>query len=720
MRAHLRREDGAALLTVLVLVVVLTVMGVAMVDLALTEIAIAYSQGDALAAHYIADGGIARALYELGLNAGWAGVTDALGDGQYQVTVTPSGAVRAIESVGTRSAARQVLNAAVKVVPHFALNGILGNTTVTLGGPQVGLSVENTFPADDAAAVHANNRLGAGTAITINPSGATVAGAVTANGAIAGIACAAWPWPCDPAFGILRFPRLDMDSADPGSYRNRARGTTDPIDGLNLYFRGGDAASRCMAAGWGFGPTETQRCWDRYVHDRGGAIGGIISGAVFYVEFNAGERTQYALATQTITHRGSRGGDNGGGGTTLQINRPAGIVLNDVMIAAIAVRGGSGTGITAPAGWTLVPGGVNPIDNGTTLRLAVYYKVATAAEPANYTWTFTSSQKASGGIQAYWNVDTADPIDVSLGQPTPSGTDHSTPAVTTSLNGTMLVASFATAIGANWTPQTAGLVERYEASSGGGPQGTRTASEGVEQLQATAGATGVRTSRASRAAVGAAHILALVPRRVTVDCLGLAPSVRETLCVRSRPATDSNSVVVYAASTPTQVTGMIGTFRRAGAAIVGDIHVESLSARTSDYRQESLTGDPALVAGGAMRLISSGAALAARAFGVTGILYAFAGIDNPAGGCVPPSPCADDLQGSGGWGIDVQHGANLVSVTLDGLLMSNGTIRLLDGASNLGTVTVRYDAAATEVLPGAFAPGATGNVLLRVSWSSKD
>ena len=71
-------------------------------------------------------------------------------------------------------------------------------------------------------------------------------------------------------------------------------------------------------------------------------------------------------------------------------------------------------------------------------------------------------------------------------------------------------------------------------------------------------------------------------------------------------------------------------------------------------------------------------------------------------------------------GIDVQHGANLITLTVSGLVMSNGTIRLLDGAANLGTITVRYDAAATEMLPAAFAPGATGNILLGVSWSSKD
>jgi len=727
---HLRRRSsrgrptgqaGAALVTVLILVAVLTVIGVAMVDLVLTEIGIAYTGEDALAAQYIAEGGLARALHELDQDAGWTGVTDTLGDGQYQVTVTSSGLMRAIESVGRQNGARQVLSAAVKVVPRFLLAGIVGNTTVTLGGAAPGVTVENTFPDDDAVAVHANNRLGAPTAITVAPAGAVVVGAVTANGAITGITCATWPWPCDPAAAVGRFPRLDMDSTDPDSARSRAITAVDPADGLNLYFRGGAANSRCAAPGWNFNARETQRCWDRYVHDRGGNLGTGIADPVYYVEFNPGERTQYTISTQTITHRDSNSADNGAGSTTLTIARPTGLAADDVMIAAIAVRGGSTTGITPPAGWALVPGGTNPIDNGTTLRLAVYYKVATAAEPASYTWTFSALQKASGGIQAYVNVDPANPIDVALGQATPSSNFHSTPSVTTTFDGTMLVASFAAATGnTSWTPQTAGLIERYEDQSTGGGASTRTTSEGTEQLQAAAGPTGVKTSRVGRAAVGAAHIVALAPRRVTVDCVGLAASARETLCLRSRPATDSTNTVVYPASVPRQVTGMIGIFRRAAGVVEGDIFVENVSLRTADYTQQSLTGAPALVAGGTIRLVSSGAAAAARTFQITGVVYAFAGVDNPGGGCVPPSPCPDDLQGSGGTGIDIQHDADLVAVVLRGVLMSNGAILIRDGVSNTGAVAVRHDGAVIDALPAAFLPLATGNVLLTVSWSSKD
>ncbi|MDQ7843058.1 MAG: pilus assembly PilX N-terminal domain-containing protein [Armatimonadota bacterium] len=713
-------EAGAALVTVLILVAVLTVIGLAMVDLVLTEIGIAYTGEDAVAAQYIAEGGLARALHELDQDAGWTGVTDALGDGQYQVTVTSSGLLRAIESVGTRNGARQVVGAAVKVVPRFLLDGIVGNTTVTLGGAAPGVTVENAFPGDAAAAVHANNRLGAPAAITVNSAGAVVVGAVTANGSITGISCGTWPWPCDPAAPVGRFPRLDMDSGDPNSYRSRAIATIDPADGLNLYFRGGAANSRCSAPGWNFNARETQRCWDRYVSSRGGTLGAGMSSPVYYVEFNPGERTQYTISTQTIAHRSSLGANNGGGSTTLTIARPAGLAADDVMIAAIAVVGGSTTGITPPAGWTLVPGGANPIDNGTTLRLAVYYKVAGTAEPANYTWTFSASRKASGGIQAYRNVDPAAPIDVALGQATPSGTTHSTPAVTTSVDGTMLVASFAAAAGGTWTPQTPGLVERYDARSTGGAQSTRTSSEGTEQLQAAAGPTGVKSSRTTVAAVGATHILALAPRRVTVDCVGLAASALETLCLRSRPATDSNGNIVYPLSAPAQVTGLIGVFRRDAGTVQGDIFVENVSLRTADYRQQSPAGDPALVAAGAVRLTSTGASAAARTVEIRGIVYTFAGVDNPGGGCVPPSPCGDDLQGSGGTGLDIQHDADRVTVVLRGVVMSNGAILLRDGVSNAGAVAVRHDGAVIEALPTAFMPLSTGNVLLAVSWSSKD
>jgi RHS repeat-associated protein len=117
------------------------------------------------------------------------------------------------------------------------------------------------------------------------------------------------------------------------------------------------------------------------------------------------------------------------GVTSLTINKPSGTAQNDVMIASIAVRPSSAS-ITPPSGWTLVSR--EDQNTGTTNSLAVYRKVAGASEPADYTWTFSTSTGAAGGIQSFSGVDTSNPIDVHDGQQTSLTMAHSTPPGTSS------------------------------------------------------------------------------------------------------------------------------------------------------------------------------------------------------------------------------------------------------------------------------------------------
>src|SRR5256712_1282568 len=136
--ARLRDQRGSALATVLVLVVLLTVAGAAMVNSALTETSIAYNTGDSAAAQYAAEAGLSRAIYELSQNAGWTGTTAAIGDAQYVVTMTSSGSVRAITSTGTRGGGRRVVKAAVATIPQSATSTVLANTTATVGSATTG------------------------------------------------------------------------------------------------------------------------------------------------------------------------------------------------------------------------------------------------------------------------------------------------------------------------------------------------------------------------------------------------------------------------------------------------------------------------------------------------------------------------------------------------------------------------------------------------------
>src|SRR5213592_4372752 len=316
---RLRDQHGSALAAVLVLVVLLTMVGVAMVNSTFTEISVAYNAGDTAAAQ----------------NAGWTGTTAAIGTGQYVVTVTSSGLIRSITSTGTQGGGRRVLKAAVKTLSQSAVSTVLANTTATVGSPSAGLTVSNDYPSSAASAVHANNKLSAPTAVTINTAGASVVGGLTANGVITGVGCPTWAWTCNASAGVRAMPEIDVDSAATTSLKYRAQHTNDPVDGKPLYFKGGDT-SRCNSGSpWIF--TSTQQCWDYYVNSKSGTLGSGITNPVFFVEFTgAAESTSYTTSGGgSIAFRAGQSTGYNGLGTGNCIKVPTGIVDGDVMIAAI-------------------------------------------------------------------------------------------------------------------------------------------------------------------------------------------------------------------------------------------------------------------------------------------------------------------------------------------------------------------------------------------------
>src|SRR2546427_3944603 len=369
-KVALRSEAGSALAVVLVLIVVLTVVGAAMVNNTLTEISIAYNSGDSAAAQYAAEAGLSRAMYELSQNAGWTGTTAAIGDAQYVVTMTSSGSVRLITSTGTRGGGRRVLKAAVAAVPQSASTTVLANATATIGSGSTGLTVSNNFPSSSTSAVQANNKLAAPTAMTVNTTGANIIGGLTANGTISGVTCASWAWTCNASASVRAIPEIDMDSAATTSLKYRAQHTFD-ADGKYLYFKGGDTG-RCNSGGaWTFDAAHTQQCWDYYVNSKSGTLGSGISNPVFFVEFNPSETTSYSTgrgggggsitANLPIVIRsrcaggydGASGGSNcfSGAFSTLTIGKPTGVVSGDLLVAAISVRSANPS---TPSGWTLV------------------------------------------------------------------------------------------------------------------------------------------------------------------------------------------------------------------------------------------------------------------------------------------------------------------------------------------------------------------------------
>ncbi len=175
----------------------------------------------------------------------------------------------------------------------------------------------------------------------------------------------------------------------------------------------------------------------------------------------------------------------------------------DVLLATVDVRGKPA--ITAPGGWTLV----RQDTSGTALRKATYWRLATASEPASYTWQFSLARAAVGTILAYDGVSATDPIQASSGQPNAGSTSITAPSLTTTTPDAVVVGLFG--IGGNTAiAPPSGMTERSEVRS---PTAVtaKAVGETADLTLAQPGPTGdlVATSTKSGANIG--HLVALTP-----------------------------------------------------------------------------------------------------------------------------------------------------------------------------------------------------------------
>jgi hypothetical protein len=108
----------------------------------------------------------------------------------------------------------------------------------------------------------------------------------------------------------------------------------------------------------------------------------------------------------TIAYRSSTSVPASGGGTVV-VNKPAGVVQGDLLIAYIGWNNSGGTTITGvPDGWT-------PIDsftNGTDLGVAFYWLIAGPAEPSSYVWTLSTSDTRGVIMEAFSGNFSGNPI----------------------------------------------------------------------------------------------------------------------------------------------------------------------------------------------------------------------------------------------------------------------------------------------------------------------
>ncbi len=190
----------------------------------------------------------------------------------------------------------------------------------------------------------------------------------------------------------------------------------------------------------------------------------------------------------------------GGDASSITITKPAGVVEGDFMLAQILVEKG-GVTFTAPADWTLLREDDSSSD---ALAQALFYRVAGASEPADYTFSFDQAAKVAGAIGLFTDVDTANPVDAHSGQAS-SGGDPTAPSITTTVAGTQLVALFGMSGVSTFTPPV-GMTERWDFNPGDNPS-----ISGAEETFAGIGATGSRTATGTSANKSISQLIALAP-----------------------------------------------------------------------------------------------------------------------------------------------------------------------------------------------------------------
>ena len=207
--------------------------------------------------------------------------------------------------------------------------------------------------------------------------------------------------------------------------------------------------------------------------------------------------TQECRADPTPVRRPGAGGfsttvNAGATNNAITIAKPSAAVTGDVLLAAITWSGNHQVtqtpDLTAPPGWTLVRR-----DGDNALGQFVYTRVVVPSEPASYTWTGLTSNKA-GAIVAFSGVDTVVPVNASSGRADQVSGIATAPSVTTTRANVVVVGAFGL-LNTQTQPAPTGMTGVWAGftSTGTNPE---ISIMGAEQSYPTPGATGDKTSSA--------------------------------------------------------------------------------------------------------------------------------------------------------------------------------------------------------------------------------
>lgn len=197
-------------------------------------------------------------------------------------------------------------------------------------------------------------------------------------------------------------------------------------------------------------------------------------------------------------------------GTSIVVDTPAGTQQDDLMFVMIA-HTGSAT-VPTPAGWTITSS-----LTGSGQALKTWRRIASASEPASYTWTLGSAVPIAAWAGSYIGVDTTTPFD-NGGHASQNGTTHTTGNFSTTSANDLLVVGFSLAAVATFSTPS-GLTPQATVNTSGSPAVTLAV---FDTLQSSAGAVPQKTSTSSVSAQGVNSVFAFRPIASNTVTLGTA------------------------------------------------------------------------------------------------------------------------------------------------------------------------------------------------------
>jgi len=214
------------------------------------------------------------------------------------------------------------------------------------------------------------------------------------------------------------------------------------------------------------------------------------------------------------------------------VTPPAGIVPGDLLLASLEIDADPVT-VTGAPGWTLIQDTTAGKGTGTAFHAQLWYKIATNHEPLAYVWAVSGNPYVDVAVSDYYNINKTSPIDVSAGRDSGVTRTPTTPSITTTTPGDMIVATFIDFNNVTWTAGS-GMTKRYDFDG----------NTGQDAVQAAAGASGTKTATNNDTFSGntSAQIVALRPLQADT----VAPAV--TLTAPAAGATVSGSVSLQASA----------------------------------------------------------------------------------------------------------------------------------------------------------------------------